>query len=509
MSRIIYKNTLTQFTLNKLFERLLSMLHIFLCGHNYEYEITDIVKLFYNDKNIVFISDEPSSIQGLFLLSQVKACNYIETKLYDNGICIGQNKEICFEEQIKDKKQLKKAIKKSVYSVLSAYNNKKLPWGILTGIRPAKLVHELLDKGKSKDEIFNILKEDYFISDKKFELVYAVAQRERGVMQGTDGDMVSIYIAIPFCITRCIYCSFSSYLIDKYASLVNTYINALIKEIDYVSEYLRSKRIMIQSLYVGGGTPSSLNSNQLDKLLSYIQQSFDLSYIKEFTFEAGRPDTIDEEKLSIIKKHMVSRISINPQTMNNNTLKLIGRKHTADDIIEKFLLARSAGFDNINMDLIAGLPKENITMFKETLKQIEALCPESVTVHTLSIKRASLLMESKSHFFLSGEDMINEMMDTAYDRLNAMKLYPYYLYRQKNILGNLENIGFAKEGYDSIYNIQIMEERQSILALGAGATTKLVYPEENRIERVFNVKSPEEYISRIDEMIDRKRKLMF
>lgn len=291
--------------------------------------------------------------------------------------------------------------------------------------------------------------------------------------------------------------------------MVGSYIKALRKEIKSVGKILADKGLKIQSIYIGGGTPTAIDAQHLGELLKEIEDTFCMDDVKEYTLEAGRPDSITEEKLATIARSRVNRISINPQTMKDETLVRIGRSHTSGDIIEAFNLARELGFDNINMDVIAGLPGEDINDFMYTLDEIKKLAPESITVHTMSVKRASRLNDEKNSYDLTDEDEVTKMVDSAYEFIKDIGLKPYYLYRQKNILGNLENIGYSKPGAESIYNIQIMEERQTIIALGAGATTKLVYPKEDRIERVFNVKSVEEYISRIDEMIGRKENMRF
>lgn len=379
---------------------------------------------------------------------------------------------------------------------------------MLTGIRPAKIVHEMMDKGYTEEQVASQLTGYYFVSREKASLLYSVAQKEKHILDNTMPEMVSVYIGIPFCTTRCLYCSFTSNPVKKYEHMVKSYIEALKKEISSVGSILDSKGLKIQSIYIGGGTPTSIDAVYLKELLYYIEKAFDLKYIEEYTLEAGRPDSITREKLEVIKRSRVDRISINPQTMNDEVLKKIGRLHTSKDIIDAFRLSRSIGFDNINMDVIAGLPGEVLVDFKHTLERIGELGPESITVHTMAIKRASRLNENKESYSLVSGNEVAQMVDAAFDYITGTGLEPYYLYRQKNMLGNLENIGYSKPGYECIYNIQIMEEKQTIIALGAGAITKVVFPHDNRIERAFNVKSVEEYISRIDEMIDRKEKLV-
>ena len=289
--------------------------------------------------------------------------------------------------------------------------------------------------------------------------------------------------------------------------LVDKYIDMLKKELYFGNELIKEKGYTIQSIYIGGGTPTSISARQMKDLLGFIEETFSLENLEEFTLEAGRPDTIDEEKLLVIKNSRVNRISINPQTMNDATLRLIGRNHSSEDVRKAFYLARDVGFNNINMDVIVGLPGENCEMFRNTLEEIKKMEPESLTVHALAIKRASRLNEEQKEFEHVPDEEAAGMVDMAYEYALSMGMRPYYMYRQKNIAGNLENVGYCKPGFESIYNVQIMEEKQTLLAFGAGGVSKVVYSDENKIERAFNVKSPEEYIGRIDEMIARKREL--
>lgn len=295
---------------------------------------------------------------------------------------------------------------------------------------------------------------------------------------------------------------------DKFSHLVSDYLEALCREVKWTAKWLNDRNIEIDTVYIGGGTPTAINGDQLDYLLNYIVQLLPLNNIREYTVEAGRPDTLNYEKLSIIKKAGATRISINPQTMQEKTLKLIGRYHTAGQVTEAYNMARSLGFRNINCDIIAGLPEEDERDFEDTLSKIGELNPDSVTVHTMSVKRASRLINERERFRQTSDETVNNMIEMAGSFLRSMEMHPYYLYRQKNILANLENVGYAKPGAEGIYNILIMEEVQTILAMGAGASTKIVYPAENRIERVFNVRNVEQYIQRIDEMLERKMKLL-
>ena len=379
------------------------------------------------------------------------------------------------------------------------------PWGILNGIRPAKIVTQLLLEGKSKEEILNHFRIACETTPEKAELAYEVAMREFQVQQGMYQDGVSIYIGIPFCPTRCLYCSFVTCGTRQAAKLIPDYVEALKQEIAYVGKLVQANNRRIETIYIGGGTPTTLSAEQLHAMISQMEESFDLSHCKEFTVEAGRPDTITQEKLKTLKQHKVDRISINPQTMNQETLRLIGRAHTPEQIREAVFMAREAGFDCINMDVIAGLPGESLQDFQYTMEEVEKLSPENTTVHTMSIKRSSRLHEYLKDYQLTTPEVAASMVDFSQAFLKEKGKHPYYMYRQKNQLGNLENVGFSKEGYDSLYNIYIMEEIQTILALGCGGVTKTVNRDTNRIERIFNVKEPQDYLLRLDEMLARKQ----
>ncbi len=403
------------------------------------------------------------------------------------------------------RKRVKSALKRGVYRLLSDYTGKQLPWGTLTGIRPTKIAMSMLEKGASDGQIAEYMKRVYLTGEEKTGLSIEIARREREILKHIDYENgYSLYIGIPFCPTTCLYCSFTSYPMGKWAGRMDEYLDALFKEIDYTAEAFREKKL--NTVYIGGGTPTSLSAEQLDRLLTKVEESFDFSWLQEFTVEAGRPDSITESKLVAIRRHRVSRISINPQTMKQETLRIIGRRHTVEQIKEVYGLARSLGFDNINMDLILGLPGENIDDVRRTMEEIRALAPDNVTIHSLAVKRAARLnLEWDKYESLLRENS-GEVMRLTESICRAMGLEPYYLYRQKNMAGNFENVGYALPGKAGIYNILIMEEKQSIVALGAGSTSKAVFP-GGRIERADNVKDVELYLSRIDEMIERKRKL--
>lgn len=383
-------------------------------------------------------------------------------------------------------------------------NECERPWGVLEGIRPVKLARKLINQGISSAAAVESFMHEYGATREKAELAVKIAEIEAPLINSMNPRGISLYVGIPFCPTRCLYCSFVSNSGDKSMRLIPEYIKCLKKEIAYTAEIVKANKNVVETVYIGGGTPTTLSADMLAELLSSLYEEFDLSKVKEFTVEAGRPDTITEEKLKIIKSFGIDRISINPQSMNNATLKIIGRKHSADEIRKAMYLARNCEIGTVNMDIIAGLPEESLDMFKYTVEAVEALKPENTTVHTMSIKRSSRLNELLADYKLTQGSLVAEMVDFAREVLTADGKNPYYLYRQKNMLGNLENVGYSTAGRESLYNIYIMEEVQTIISLGSGGVTKTVDRSTDRIERIFNVKEPKDYIERIDEMLHRK-----
>ncbi len=406
-----------------------------------------------------------------------------------------------------DHSATKNVIKKLFYQMLVKRTGHELPWGSLTGIRPTKIALSRLEEGWKEEDIRRFMKETYMTSDEKIDLSIEIAAREKRLLEPLDYDRgYSLYVGIPFCPTTCLYCSFTSYPISKWKGRTRLYLEALFKELEYTAARMKGRPL--DTIYFGGGTPTSLPAEDIDAILCKLEQLFDTKNALEFTVEAGRPDSITEEKLKVLASHGISRISINPQTMNQKTLELIGRRHTVENVKEKFHIARELGFDNINMDLIMGLPGEDLDDVKHTLEEIEALKPDSLTVHSLAIKRAARLNMFKEDYADLKINNTPEMITLSEACARRMGMEPYYLYRQKNMAGNFENVGYSLPGKACIYNILIMEEMQTIAACGAGTTTKVVFPSENRRERCENVKEVEQYISRIDEMIGRKDKIL-
>lgn len=462
---------------------------------DYDYDIRSMIGAFYNNEKITTKEDE-----SRFTFSIYYEEDKVTAAILDNDVQRIVKSTICdYKDKVKNKNQLKRLF----YEVLSEYAGKTLPWGTLTGIRPTKIAVELLEKGFTKEMTRNHFLTDYLTTKQKAQISTSVAQKELDILSKLNyQNEYSLYIGIPFCPTTCLYCSFTSFPIHKYEAVVEDYLDALFKEIDFAAKHYKNRKLL--TIYIGGGTPTSLSAKQLDRLLTKLRSVYDFDSLHEITVEAGRPDSITKEKLQVIKDNGVTRISINPQTMSDSTLKLIGRAHCAKETIDAYLLAREVGFDNINMDIIVGLPGEGMEEIAYTLKQIKELKPDSLTVHSLAIKRAANLNIQMEHYKSLVKGSTNEMLELVDQSARELMLVPYYLYRQKNIPGNLENIGYASPGKECLYNILIMEEKQTIIALGAGASSKYVFPEENRIERVENVKDVSHYISRIDEMIKRK-----
>lgn len=550
---------------------------------NFEYDIHSLVKAFYPQHDVLVKAmpreEFPESVFHL-VVNYDRKNHMIDFKFFEHNQKETQEEDDVAKEEtvaqdhenramkekialdgsvqvdFEDRKKTKNELKQQLYYLLTVYAGKTLPWGTLTGIRPTKIPMELLEEGKSEDEIRSYMKETYLASDEKIELSLSVAKRELELLSRIDYENgYSLYVGIPFCPSTCLYCSFTSYPLAKWANRMDEYLDALEKEIAFTAEACKHK--VLNSVYIGGGTPTTLSAEQMDRLLTMIGSYFGIAdeqgrmiyadehvneidvidevqnpmdgagtenaltdadskmekarkqtQLLEFTVEAGRPDSITREKLEVIHRHNISRISINPQTMKEETLRLIGRQHTVQQTIDSFKLAREVGFDNINMDLIVGLPEETIEDVRETMRQLEELDPDNITVHSLAIKRAARLRMQKEQYENLHIENTAQTIDLTAECCHEMGLEPYYLYRQKNMAGNFENVGYAKPGKAGVYNILIMEEKQTIMALGAGATTKVVFEDGKRIERVGNVKDIINYLDRVDEMVERKRELL-
>ena len=493
------------------------MITVLLNKAEFEYDIHSLVKAFYPKEDVyVSTKDKEKKEEPVHYHMDVQfapeeiifSWKKVEPS-EENANQTGITKRVAVDDT--NRKETKNSLKRTLYQLLSEYTGVELPWGNLTGIRPTKIPMALLEEGKSEEEIARYMKETYFTSDEKIKLSIEIAERELELLHKLDYEEgYSLYIGIPFCPTTCLYCSFTSYSMSAWKNRMDDYLSAREKELDYTAVKFAHKKL--NSIYIGGGTPTTLNPQQLDRLIRKIKCSFDLSNLVEFTVEAGRPDSITKEKLMVLRNHDISRISINPQTMKQETLDLIGRHHTVQQTIDSFYLARELGFDNINMDLIVGLPGESLSDVADTMEVIRKLSPDNLTVHSLAIKRAARLNIQRERY--QDFEIVNTADHIALTSKVAeeMGLSPYYLYRQKNMAGNFENVGYAAPGKAGVYNVLIMEEKQSIVACGAGASTKRVWVQPNpdgthRIERAENVKDVAQYIARIDEMIERKSRL--
>lgn len=493
-----------------------NLLSIVVNQAGFEYDIHSLVKAFYPAQDVkVFVSDSDdgennvtSSGEGLPDISIIFSREKICLSLIGDGNG-NSNRDFggykVMRQQDMERAQIKNALKQLIYTALSEYTGKKLPWGTLTGIRPTKIPMTMMEENISDEDIMQYMQETYYISEEKGRLAIDIARREKTLLDTLHYENgYSLYIGIPFCPTTCLYCSFTSYPIVSWEKRVSDYLGALEREIDFVADFYKDK--ILDTIYIGGGTPTTLKAPELERLLHKIHHSLNLSHLKEFTVEAGRADSITMEKLEVLKEYGVTRISVNPQTMNQKTLDLIGRRHTVEQVKDAFYLAREVGFTNINMDIILGLPEETTKEVQYTIDEIVKLQPDSLTVHSLAIKRASRLSQWIEEKGISMLNNTEETMQIAMQGAQQLHMQPYYLYRQKNMSGNFENVGYATEGNYGIYNILIMEEKQTIVALGAGSITKRVYG-DGRIERCDNVKDVGQYIERIDEMIERKQQL--
>ena len=474
------------------------MMAVRLNRENFEYDIQALLKSFYPEEPLRIIT--PASREQEIREGEREWSVQVEEPTVRMWLA-----ERVVEWRCEEEGGFKDCFKRFFYRCLVESTGRELPWGNLTGIRPTKLAYAMLEEGKQDQEIIEELRNTHYVNQEKCELSIDIARRERELLSGIHYQGgYSLYIGIPFCPSTCLYCSFTSYPIAAHRQRVDQYIDCVIREMEFVSRQYGDK--VLDTVYIGGGTPTTLEPEQLDRLLCNLKTLFDFSTVQEFTVEAGRADSITREKLEVLRRHGVGRISVNPQTMKQETLDIIGRGATVAQVLEAYRLAREVGFDNINMDLILGLPGETEDDVQRTIDQVISLAPDSLTVHSLAIKRASRLNQWIQEHGIETLRNTDETMAIAEAGARALDMHPYYLYRQKNMSGNFENVGYAREGKFGLYNILIMEEVQTIVALGAGAITKRVYP-DGRIERCENVKEVAQYIERIGEMIERKRVL--
>ncbi len=463
-------------------------------NHKFHYEMEKLVRIFMPDEKIQVVYEDCSDYNLLTSVSE-------EIKVTINF----ENFNKTLTAPLCDDNEMQMG--RMVYSLFGEYTGFYPKWGVLTGVRPSKLlINTEKVMGRVKTEEY--FKNDLLVSDEKFNLARIVADCEEKIIATSKPQSMSLYISIPFCPSRCSYCSFVSHSVEneKARNLLPEYVSLLEKEIAETGEIAQKIGVNLESVYIGGGTPTTLSANQLKTVIDGVKNNFDLSTCREFTVEAGRPDTITEEKLLVLKDSPVDRISINPQTFNDSVLSAVGRRHSAEDTVRIFNLAREIGFDNINMDLIAGLPTDTFEGFKHSLDTAISLDPENITVHTLAVKRASGIGQNSPKIAVENATLASLMLDYAYDKLSG-KYHPYYMYRQSKSAGSLENVGWAKENTECIYNIFMMEECHTILSCGGGAVTKLKAPNGDEIERIFNFKYPFEYISGYEELRNRKKRI--
>ncbi len=472
-------------------------------GHNFNYELEKLIRIFLPFEKIVFCNEVIKNDK-----TAVVKREKLEEKTVLSAFLLLDGKEAFFSEELLNcsedyEKDCERILAVQLYNCFLKLTGYVPQWGILTGVRPAKLFSRLTNLYGAMGA------EDYFknelkVNENKISLCKQANIGETDITKLSRPDSFSLYLSVPFCPTRCSYCSFVSHSVAQAKKLIGQYVELLCKEIEYTAEIARKANLRLETVYIGGGTPTTLSAEELTKVMDTVSRNFDLSHLREYTVEAGRPDTFTPERLTAIKKGGATRISINPQTMQDTVLETIGRKHTALQTAEAFELARKCGFDNINMDLIAGLPGDDFNGFVDTLKKVLELSPESVTVHSLSMKRASTLTADGTKLDVDAGTVAAEMVDYARNVLSKNGILPYYMYRQSKTVGNLENVGHAKKGYECLYNVYIMDETHTILGCGASAVTKLRQPRGEYIQRIFNFKYPYEYISRFQEQLDRK-----
>ena len=474
-------------------------MNLYVKNHNFHFELENLTRLFFPNEKITVIRDfsEPQP-------------PYIYTEVSDKitiSVNIGSfNKsETAVKKLTDDDNELISA--QLLYKLLCDFTGLTQPWGILTGVRPVKLLRRLAEES-SEEQAVKKFEKDFFVSNEKIALSRETEHNERKILELSKPESFSLYVGIPFCPSRCSYCSFVMASIERAEKLIEPYTKLLCEEIKQTAEIANKLGLRLETVYFGGGTPTTLSAEQLDTVLGTVNNSFDMSTCREFTVEAGRPDTIDIAKLFALKENKVDRISINPQTVNDEVLKTIGRKHTAQQFFDAFELARKCGFDNINTDLIAGLPTDTPESFKNSLDSIVRLNAECITVHTLCMKRASRLTTEGVTLDLQQARDAREMLAYTQNILGQNEYIPYYMYRQSRMVGNLENVGWSKKGFESLYNVYVMDETHTILACGSGGVTKLKRNNPDYLERIFNFKYPYEYIDRFDELIQRKSGIM-
>lgn len=480
-------------------------MYLVLNNRSFQYETENLLRVFFVNESIIQ-SDAPiAGDNGVVAFADEKS---VSVTLFLDGKKYSDSADLDFSQMNHNdtpESFTERKLERMLFELLKKATGYTPSWGILTGVRPAKLMTRLMEE-YGRQWAYSYFVDELKVSERKASLALSVAKAEKPIIDLSDEKSFSLYISIPFCPTRCSYCSFVSHSNEKAKKLIPEYVRLLCREIEETGAIVRTLGLRLESIYMGGGTPTALDAPSLKTVTTAIRENFDLSACREYTIESGRPDSITEEKLRVIKSCGAQRISINPQTFNDDVLREIGRRHTAQETTESMLLARQCGFDNINMDIIAGLPTDTVESFENTVDTVLSFSPENITVHTLALKRSSALVtEDKAR---GDGETADKMLTVAFDKLSESGYIPYYMYRQSKCLGNLENVGWAKKGAECLYNVFMMEECHTVLAVGAGAVTKLKNPYGNEIERIFNYKYPYEYISNFSEIRKRKDRII-
>ena len=471
-------------------------MNLYVKNHNFWFELENLTRLFFPNEKIN-VHKTFDSLEQPYIYTELSDNVKIEVSInnFHKSLVAGKT----------DDNELTSA--QLLYKLLCQYSGYTQPWGVLTGVRPVKLFRRLCEELGADGAKRKFLNE-FYVSPEKLELAELTEKNEKKILDLSRPESFSLYVGIPFCPSRCSYCSFVMSSVERAKKLIEPYTELLCEEIKITAKIASDLGLRLETVYFGGGTPTTLNEEQLDKVLKTVRNSFDMSTCREFTVEAGRPDTIDKERLCALKENKVDRISINPQTVNDNVLREIGRKHNSEQFFTAFELARKCGFDNINTDLIAGLPTDTEESFVNSLDSVRALSPECITVHTLCMKRASPLTNIGKTLNREDAEAARKMLEYTQKTLTSDEYIPYYMYRQSRMVGNLENVGWSKKGFESLYNVYVMDETHTILACGSGGVTKLKNNETDYLERIFNFKYPYEYVDRFDELIERKSSIM-
>ena len=483
-------------------------MRLYLKGHDYKYAVEQMLLTMFPEERPEYPEGRPQGERMEVRLSRGERYTTATCALYRGAQVFRGRAAAALSagaEPLETDRVRQRLVKNAIYRAALQSGVRKPAWGALTGVRPGKLLAGLLKDGLTGQQAVNAFIREYDVSPERAALCLDTSRETLKAMDALEPRDICLYVGIPFCPTRCAYCSFVSQSVEKSMKLIAPFHQALRQEIAATAEQVKALGLRVISVYMGGGTPTTLSASQLDQLCTWLEQEFDLSALREYTVEAGRPDTITEEKLQVLRRHGVDRISVNPQTMNDAVLSIIGRRHTAADIVSALEMVRRIGGFAVNMDLIAGLPEDTPAQFADTLEQVLSLAPENITVHTLSLKKGSrITLEGAS---IPGAEAVSAMLDQAGPRLRQAGYAPYYLYRQKFMSGGFENVGWSRPGYINLYNICIMEELCSIIAMGGGGSTKLIRPDQGRNIRLMAPKYPLEYIENIDKTSGDKMKI--